>query len=403
MKKHLLFLTTIAVFSGASYATDYTISGTSTLPSFTENETSVTPISSDTLILTGASITATGDGASTTTNFKLNAGTSTISVDTGFALTMDSLTGVAESGAGSLTISGAGSATYKGIDLSSTTGKTLTISTGSLASSQTVNVGTGNTFIWNSTASNFTASKIVSTGSNITINKYASFKVNVDIDGGTMKFNGGSGTAVKLTGTVQNLSSGEIDYLGIDGDLDIGAGMSEGSITLKNNISMWSGTLTLSGENVFKHSNGSSQGSFLMIETSSGTTAAKISLGANNEIKMLRANLKSTVGTVSTTTIDLNGHTFYVETIGTLNDGITHKLIIEDFVNGAFTSKEKYDTSLITAIVGSQSFTGADLVWADTDTAGVFALNFATVPEPAEWAVIFGAIAFGFVAYRRGK
>jgi hypothetical protein len=30
-------------------------------------------------------------------------------------------------------------------------------------------------------------------------------------------------------------------------------------------------------------------------------------------------------------------------------------------------------------------------------------INLVNVPEPAEWALIFGAIAFGFIAYRRRK
>ena len=36
-------------------------------------------------------------------------------------------------------------------------------------------------------------------------------------------------------------------------------------------------------------------------------------------------------------------------------------------------------------------------------TEGGFYINTVAVPEPAEWAMIFGAIALGFVAYRRRK
>ena len=36
-------------------------------------------------------------------------------------------------------------------------------------------------------------------------------------------------------------------------------------------------------------------------------------------------------------------------------------------------------------------------------TEGGFYINTVAVPEPAEWAMIFGAIALVFVAYRRRK
>ncbi|MBR7106049.1 MAG: PEP-CTERM sorting domain-containing protein, partial [Opitutales bacterium] len=36
-------------------------------------------------------------------------------------------------------------------------------------------------------------------------------------------------------------------------------------------------------------------------------------------------------------------------------------------------------------------------------TTGGYWLNFAAVPEPAEWAMILGSLALGFAVYRRRK
>ena len=45
---------------------------------------------------------------------------------------------------------------------------------------------------------------------------------------------------------------------------------------------------------------------------------------------------------------------------------------------------------------------GVNLWIEEIGNTGVYTI-YTQVPEPAEWAMIFGAIALGFVAYRRRK
>ncbi len=408
MKKRLLLLATLATFSSMAFA-DITVEGAETLPTLSDGTT--TPTTTDTLILTGATITTDTSG-STTTNFKIGTGASTITVSEGFTLNMESIKGYADvSGTGSLTVSGAGTVTYSGIDLSGVTGKTLTLNTGAMASGQTINLGTGNSFVWNGTAELLIVKEIKSAGSNITIRTLKGYSHTVvDIDGGLVDIS--SGNCFVLSGTIKNLKAGSsINYIGIEGGKTLTIGEEMESLDYGNgSIAMWSGAeLVLKASNLFQKGT-TTQKDLLVIQSAGAATTTKITLEADNAIKELNAN-RNANGSV-TTTIDLNGHTFHTESIRVTNASTaTLYLIIEDFVNGAFSSKTRYDVSKITAFnaldeehaTAENKYT--DLTWVeDKNNAGVYFLYSATaVPEPAQWAMIFGAIALMFVAYRRRK
>ena len=57
----------------------------------------------------------------------------------------------------------------------------------------------------------------------------------------------------------------------------------------------------------------------------------------------------------------------------------------EEDVDGDTTTLSKLDVNFVETVAGSGQY------WVNA------------VPEPAEWAMIFGAIALGFVIYRRRK
>ncbi len=130
--------------------------------------------------------------------------------------------------------------------------------------------------------------------------------------------------------------------------------------------------------------------------------------GAGNKIVLNIANDFGSFkfsNSASALTIDTNGN---ASTIGSLSGDGT--LYLMDLVN---------DTIKIENIDGLVTYTEGDVLrtsnikygsegnWQDvvlSSTTGGYFLNAASsVPEPAEWAAIFGAIALGFAIYRRRK
>ena len=93
--------------------------------------------------------------------------------------------------------------------------------------------------------------------------------------------------------------------------------------------------------------------------------------------------------------------------LGDINDGGTGyigNIYITDFVEGVFkinTINEKYldENNKVSFLRAGTDTDYTDLYW-NAETKYITAI---AVPEPAEWALIFGAIALGFIAYRRRK
>ena len=102
--------------------------------------------------------------------------------------------------------------------------------------------------------------------------------------------------------------------------------------------------------------------------------------------------------------IDLNGNTIMFDTFDNekASAGATYALYLKDFSNGNFKLKDTSVLDLNSVFVNDDNFTGSDLFWSNVaDANGYYSLN--VVPEPAEWAMIFGAVALAFVAYRRRR
>ena len=102
--------------------------------------------------------------------------------------------------------------------------------------------------------------------------------------------------------------------------------------------------------------------------------------------------------------VTLNGNDLV---FGDINDGGTGyigTIYITDFIEGIFkinTINEKYldENNKVSFLRAGTDTDYTDLYW-NAETKYITAV---AVPEPAEWAMIFGAIALGFVAYRRRK
>ncbi len=68
------------------------------------------------------------------------------------------------------------------------------------------------------------------------------------------------------------------------------------------------------------------------------------------------------------------------------------------------TSRENGTTrTQIASFVGTDENPLKNLSWDLNDAGTGYILSYVTVPEPAEWAAIFGAIALGLAVYRRRK
>ena len=90
--------------------------------------------------------------------------------------------------------------------------------------------------------------------------------------------------------------------------------------------------------------------------------------------------------------------------------GIDPVFYVKDFQNGYLRATEIVqdgsvatvgDTKLYLFNEASQTYEFVESMWVGDATNG-YILTIA-VPEPAEWAMLFGAIALGFAIYRRRK
>ncbi len=88
--------------------------------------------------------------------------------------------------------------------------------------------------------------------------------------------------------------------------------------------------------------------------------------------------------------------------LGTITGLGTDALIIKDFANGLVISDTEIGLDSINAYLSGSSAELTDLEWRENGEGYMlYSASAPSVPEPAEWAVILGAIALSFVAYRR--
>jgi hypothetical protein len=157
-------------------------------------------------------------------------------------------------------------------------------------------------------------------------------------------------------------------------------------------------SLEVNGENVFVLANGQNR---TILNIASQVTAS-IKLTDTNEFgQIIFQNDEKNHNVRLNLTLDFKGADDYVY-FDSVMFSQHARIYVDNFgnnkikfgsISGIETALELFDLSTETAI---------DYQWVATD--GGYWLNFATaVPEPAEWAMILGAIALGLAVYRRRK
>ncbi len=182
--------------------------------------------------------------------------------------------------------------------------------------------------------------------------------------------------------------------LWVSGTLTIDA--SNESVSIRKILPQANSKIIFNGENAVKGDYPDSEVSTI----ASCYTGATVELGANQKFTDLIMSAATGV-THSDLTFNFNGaNSISFETFTNEKAGTTYTLYLNDFVNGLFLLKDTSGISLDNIIVNGL-YTGSQLSWNTELVAGYNALTF--VPEPAEWAVIFGALALVFAIYRRRK
>ena len=77
-----------------------------------------------------------------------------------------------------------------------------------------------------------------------------------------------------------------------------------------------------------------------------------------------------------------------------------NRIFVTEDAKGTFENDNRF---FFSATVGDKTITKEDLQFVGGSFGGTsgYWVNLSTVPEPAEWAAIIGAIALGFAMYRR--
>ncbi|MBO5254710.1 MAG: hypothetical protein J6B07_02680 [Opitutales bacterium] len=169
---------------------------------------------------------------------------------------------------------------------------------------------------------------------------------------------------------------------------------------LSNYITMFSGTLTLNASNALRTVNGTNGQKDVVIEVGGGRTVSLV-LGADNDLRILDQNNSASVLNVTLAGNHLSALTTKVENSDLDTLGIVY---FTDFEEGLVKIENVDDskisdetTYLTTCFKGGTKDSNFDLYWnPETKYLTAFA-----VPEPAEWAVVLGALAIAFVFMRR--
>ncbi len=228
-----------------------------------------------------------------------------------------------------------------------------------------------------------------------------------NIENGSFHFTN-SGRAM-ARGTITKLSEDASAYgFGIYGSstLTIGAGIDKkikltGALVLNN-----ASTLILNSSSVFSCVLNGVRSEKIFLEVAGAAVTSKVALGANNDFSHIV--FRRAAGT--TLTFDLNSlNSEEAPTAGISNSmkidefDMTNftALVIEDFEDNKFAVKTVLNGTLSDLL---SKITAPDATNTLAFREGADGYNYLyAIPEPAEWAAIFGAIALGLVVYRRRK
>ncbi len=180
-------------------------------------------------------------------------------------------------------------------------------------------------------------------------------------------------------------------------------GSSNESVTVRKILPMANSKIILNGENAVKYQYSTEDASMI----ASCYTGATVELGANQKFGKLIMSA-ATGTTLADLTIDFGGNSIAFDAFSNDKADASYNLYLKDFESGNFLLKDTSGLDLDKVFVideaGNTLFTGDQLQWSSVaNSNNYYSLNTVAVPEPAEWAAIFGAIALGFVAYRRRK
>jgi len=209
------------------------------------------------------------------------------------------------------------------------------------------------------------------------------------------------GTSVISDQTTANASVFNCKFGLNGGSLVIDESNETGSIKLLGNyLTMLSGSLTLNASNALRTVNGVNGQKDLTLEVGSGRTVSLV-LGADNEVRILDQNNATSVLNVTLAGNNLTVATTKVDGTGMDTKGIVYftdfeeGLVKIDMVDDSKISDET--TYLTTCFKGGTKDSNFDLYW-NPETKY---LTATAVPEPAEWAVVLGALAIAFAFMRR--
>ncbi len=240
---------------------------------------------------------------------------------------------------------------------------------------------------------------------NITVNKggtlNATSKVSVS-KGVTLTI--ADGTVIAKNGTANQgigIEGGKIIF---EGSSTITTGWfdaTSGELVFKGNATV-SGNTFVGMTNDFKITVEGNGASFdtVKLKEGMGSKTLTIDLGSNSfkMNKLVIGDDEEKDSSTGSETLTVDFLTEYDELTGTWSDWMNNSFKLTgqnaEYLNGVVA-----DGSLIFKL----NHEVVDFTFTDDKVNGGVYINVAAVPEPAEWAIILGAIALGFVAYRRRK
>ena len=273
----------------------------------------------------------------------------------------------------------------------------------SFSGSSEINIGSNNTADFSNITS-WSGSRAIKIGSGSSLTMvykgsyWKTFDINgLTVDGGTFDLSSSqSGRSIMITGTneIKLLSSeAKFGWIRLGGSLTISSDVEYALRSANSNFSFDNnGSLTINKENAFVTDD--ADGLIGLQCTSNGASASLI-LGASNAF----TELFSGYAQGATFTITLAGNTL---TFGSIDTAKFKEIIVSDFQDGLIRITDKssvanVNLNLFTAIENGKKV--EQLGWADKGSY----MALIAIPEPSTYAMIFGAIALGFVAYRRAK
>ncbi len=162
------------------------------------------------------------------------------------------------------------------------------------------------------------------------------------------------------------------------------------SFTVKENVKMHGGTLILDKANAIKTTNGDFA-SLVVENEDSNMGNARLDVNANTEFNSISADTKSLE-------IFLSADATLTSSFSVENGA---KIILKDFVDNVVYVSNYEDILNLSDVFTASDASGQaiDILYCNNGWLS----TTAAVPEPAEWAAIFGAVALGLAIYRRRK